>query len=88
MQTPADFGPWTAPGPSTADVGPLFKRLDPGGPVFGTLVQALHCNGQGVAHGGFIATQAVIWGGAAPCRRPASPWSAPDLPCSHRPLQV
>jgi hypothetical protein len=88
VQIPADFGPWTASDPFTAHVGTLFTRLDIGGPVFGTRMQALNRNGQGVAHGGFIATQAVIWGGAAPCRRPPSPWSAPDLPCSHRPLQV
>lgn len=58
---PAGFLPWAAKGPFVDGVANLFVAGDPARPVFGVRVEPTHCNGQGVAHGGFLSTLADVW---------------------------
>lgn len=63
---PAGVPPGFAPRPVTGGFlvasGPIYARRDPaGGPTaFGLLVQAQHCNGMDMCHGGMLATFADV----------------------------
>lgn len=58
---PAGFEPWPAKGPFLHAVAKMFVSGTADAPVFGIRVEHGHCNGRGVAHGGFIATLADVW---------------------------
>lgn len=58
---PPAFAPWPAKGPFVETLARLFVAGTPEQPVFGVRVEPAHCNGQGVAHGGFISTLADVW---------------------------
>jgi uncharacterized protein (TIGR00369 family) len=78
---PAGFVLWPAKGPFLDAVAKVFVRVSADTPVFGVRVEREHCNGRGIAHGGFISTLADVWAGysLAPKLSPAVQFSTSSL---------
>lgn len=57
---PEGFMPRRAGGPFLEPIGPIWRRPDEGGAVFGIRLERRHCNNQAVAHGGMLATFADL----------------------------
>jgi len=58
---PAGFARWPAKGPFTDALAHLFVAGSVDSPVFGVRIERRHCNGRGMAHGGFISSLADVW---------------------------
>ncbi len=63
------FVPWPAAGRFVPALVRIFYREAGEGLVFRAVVGPEHCNGHGIAHGGFLATLADIWLGYNLARR-------------------
>lgn len=78
---PAGFVPWPAKGPFLGRVASVYVRGSADAPVFGVRVEREHCNGRGIAHGGFLSTLADVWAGysLAPRLEAAAQFSTSSL---------
>lgn len=61
IEVPEGFTPFPAKGPFLKHIADVFISRSAEEPVFGVRLEDVHCNGRGIAHGGFISTLADTW---------------------------